>query len=146
MKSLAVVTTISVLLVCVGGTTLQLDPSRRSRTQEFRKGNASAALSSQQPQTLESVARTVFEMHGFPPPVFIEGTNSTKWAVSARPRSSAEFDLALLKITSGREIVVRLEPYAKVGTNWPILGHLFRAPSEQEAREMGEQMRVQIER
>jgi len=65
-------------------------------------------------------------------------------AISARPRSEAEFALALLKITSDGTVVVRLEPYAKVGTDWPVLGDLFRDEATKEAEEMTGQIRAKL--
>ena len=86
----------------------------------------------------------MLQAHGFPGPVFVEEKDSTQCAISARPRSQFEFVLALLEITPDRQITVRLQPYARVGASWPVLGEVFRKSFEQEAREMTEQMRARL--
>ena len=86
----------------------------------------------------------VLDAHDFVPPVFIDAPDSVGWAVSTRPGSQREVILAVVKMASETEISVELVLYAHVGATWAVLGHQFRGLTDQEARQMENQMRERL--
>src|SRR5580765_3306568 len=58
------------------------------------------------PDTPESIASAILLTHGFPPPVFVDDDGSARLAISPRPKSEAEFVLALLKISPDGGVAV----------------------------------------
>jgi hypothetical protein len=61
---------------------------------------------------------------------------SNRLIISARPKSEAEFVLALVKITPEGGVEVRVEPYARVGSDWRVLGSMFRHQTVKEVEDM----------
>ena len=129
---------------CAGCRTLETS-HRQTATQEMATGTAGlAAAPSPQRQRLESVVRVVLDAHNFVPPVFIDGPDSIRWAVSTRPPTQSEAVLALVEMTSKDEIEIELVPYAHVGSTWALLGREFRGLTDEEAREMDKQIRERL--
>ena len=135
------------LIVMVGCVGCRTTENSHWQTQAQEKDTRTASLPtapSQQQQRLESVVRVVLDAHNFVPPVFIEGPESVRWAVSTRPPSRSEAVLALVKMASENEITVELVLYAHVGSTWALLGHEFRGQTDQEAREIDKQIRERL--
>ncbi len=108
------------------------------------ESQSKAGATQPQREKVEAVVRLVLDAHGFVPPVFIDGTDSVRWAISTRPGSQHELILGLVKMAPENEISVELVLYAHVGTSWAILGREFRGSADQEARQIENQMRERL--
>jgi hypothetical protein len=95
-------------------------------------------------QKVDEIVCKVLDAHNFVPPLFIEGTNSVRWAVSTRAGSQHEAVLASVKISGESEILVEILLYAHVGSTWALLGPNFRGMTDAEAREMTGQIRERV--
>jgi hypothetical protein len=74
--------------------------------------------------------------HDFPPPKKILHPDGTIWEISSRPRSATEIVMVLVKVLPNGEVQVELDGYARVGSDWAVLGALFQGPLKQEAAEI----------
>ena len=116
--------------VCCTGCCTPKSPTGTSRAPAPQTG----AKPTQVPvEWFRTVAAEVLQAHGFVTPIAVERADSTVAVVSARTRERGDLVLAVVKMTSGRGVAVELAPYAHVGSEWPSLGRLFRAPTDQEA-------------
>ena len=93
---------------------------------------------------LASNADNILSQRGLPMQLFLPGKDSNTWAFSIRPRSSAEFVMAALRLEPGREIVFDLAPYSLVGNSWPELGKLFREPTDKEQADVAKEMEAKL--
>ena len=94
--------------------------------------------------SLPAFVRVVLGAHGFPPPRVIEGSEGSFWAVSARPRSAAEVSQVVVQMTPKGEVTVELVGYARVGSDWPVLGELLQEPLKQEGKQMEKQIQDKL--
>ncbi len=115
-------------------------PTSADNTEVLQKNSAAQASDP------ESITRQVMKSHGFPLPITLPGPDSARWMISARPGSKAEFTLAIAKLTPEGRAVMQLEPYCRVGSEWPMLGRILRQPSQREAQEMTEQIAARLAR
>jgi hypothetical protein len=111
---------------------------------EGKAARPPVVASPEQNKKIESVVRLVLDAHSFVPPIFIEGPDAVRWAISTRPGSDREVVMASLKMPPEGEISVELLLYAHVGSTWALLGHLFRGATDQEAHEMNKQIRERL--
>ncbi len=86
----------------------------------------------------------MLDAHRFVPPIFLEGQDGVRWAVSTRPGSERQLVLALVKIGLTNQVSVELLPYVHIGVTWALPGHEFRGFTDQEAREMNDQIRERL--
>ncbi len=94
-----------------------------------------------------SAASAVFQAHGFvETPIVVVGADSNIWLVTARTRSPGELTMATVKMAPEGQVTVDLAAYQRIGTDWALLGRLFRGPTDQEAIAMKTEIQERLER
>lgn len=104
-------------------------------------GNAPAPSSPR--SRLETAIGEVLAAHGFPPPksfAIAGGLVET----SPRPKSEHEVCLASIKCLPNGQAEVELTGYARVSSDWAVLGQLFQEPLTREAAEMEKQIQEKM--
>ena len=95
-------------------------------------------------QKFQSAAERVFEAHHFPPPAVRDGARPAASAMSARPHSAQEVEMALAELSQAGEVKLQIRSYAWVGSDWALLGRLFTGPVSKEASEMERAIQEQL--
>jgi hypothetical protein len=116
-------------------------PTRASHTLGAPSGGKVTLAPADQ---LRDAIAVVLEAHGFVAPIPIQAGNSTATIVSARTRPPGDLVLAVVNVTPEREVAVDLTAYAQVGSEWPLLGRLFRGPIDRETSAIRSEIQAKL--
>jgi hypothetical protein len=92
---------------------------------------------------LETVIGEVLAAHGFPPAKSIPTADGIV-QTSPRPKSEREVCLASIKCLPSGQTEVELTGYARISSDWAMLGQLFQEPLTREALEMEKQIQEKM--